>query len=195
MLPSQAPRTVMDVRVFVGLLAFLALAGCGGRSRSVLESGVSFDAGHVHRIGRAEAIRDARSAHEEWLGMLRARARAAPLRAFPSPPRTVLMARLESLATKLHFRIRSVTMQRPLQLAPDVVIASDDYVRLARDVPQIVDTIDPPPRTNDRVYEGIFLECVDSSGVPFALTFSAVRTHVVGGQWARADVLFPYAHG
>jgi len=183
------------VRAFVGLLALLALAGCGARSRSILESGVSFGPGHVHRISPAEAISDARSAHEEWLGMLRVRARAAPLRAFPSPPRTVLVSRLESLAAKLHFRIRSVTMRRPLQLAPDVVIASDDYVRLARDVPQIVDTIDPPPRTNHRVYEGLFLECEDSSGVPFALTFSAVRAHIVGGQWASADPLFPFAHG
>lgn len=183
-----------------GLLLLVMLAmvasGCGASSRSVLDQGVSFGLQRKpHRIGPAEALADVRGAHREWLGMLHAAAIRNPKRHFRSPARRVLVSRLDRASSTFGFRVESVTIRRPHQLAPEIVIESRDYLRLAHALPQILDRIDPPPRSNDRVYEGVFLEAVDERHVPFVLVFDSLRGQVAGGQWARSDALFPYAHG
>jgi hypothetical protein len=182
------------------LLLLVALAalvsGCGASSRAVLDEGVSFGPhGKLHRIGPSEALADARAAHAKWLEMLQAAAQGNSKRRFQSPSGGLLAQRLDRAASAFGFQVESVTLRRPQQLAPDIVIESDDYLALVRSLPQILDRIDPPPRSNNRVYEGIFLEAVDEQHAPFVLVFDSLRGQVAGGQWARADALFPYEHG
>jgi phage terminase large subunit-like protein len=127
--------------------------------------------------------------------MLRTAAIRNPHRRFPSPPRHVLVARLDRAASLFGFHVETVTLRRPLQLAPLIVIESRHYLALAHALPRILDRIDPPPRSNNRVYEGIFIEAVDEHHVPFVIAFDSLRGQIAGGQWARSKPLFPYAHG
>lgn len=149
----------------------------------------------VHRIGSKEALRDARAARSDWLRELRAGAQAQTRRRFRSPPRNVLLARLERAADELDFRIESVSLHRPVQLAPEIVLETTHYLGLAHALPHVVDRIDPPPRSNRRAYEGIFIEAVDERGIPFVIVSDALCGQVVGSQWARSEPLFPYPHG
>ena len=105
------------------------------------------------------------------------------------------MRRLSTQAAHRRFTIESVTWRRPRQDAPDVVIESNNYTAVAHALPQIVDAIDPPPHSNRKAYEGIFVEAVDSLGVPYVAISDSLRHTLSGSQWARADDLYPYAHG
>jgi hypothetical protein len=127
--------------------------------------------------------------------MLRTAALRNPRRRFPSPARRVLLARLDRAAAQFGFRVETVTLRRPLHLAPQIVIESRHYLALGHALPQILYWIDPPPRSNNRAYEGIFIEAVDERHVPFVIVFDSLRGQVAGGQWARSEPLFPYAHG
>src|SRR5207244_1192566 len=138
-----------------------------------------------HRISAREALADARSSKSEWIGMLRTAALSNPRRRFASPPRHVLLARLDRAAAQFGFRVETVTLRRPRQLAPQIVIESRHYLALANTLPQILDRIDPPPRSNNRAYEGIFIEAVDEQQIPFVIAFDSLRGQVAGGQWAR----------
>jgi hypothetical protein len=88
-------------------------------------------------------------------------------------------------------------MRHPRQLAPEVVVESTDFVHAAKHLGAVIDAIDPahPPHSNARVYEAIFVELVDERGIPYALAFDSLRGHIEGGQWARAEALYPFAHG
>jgi hypothetical protein len=142
-----------------------------------------------------QARREVRSARREWLRELHDDARKNPTRRFPAPPPRVLRTRLDAAAAAHGLRVESVTWRSGVQRVPDIVLESNDYVRTSRALPHVLDAIDPPPRSNSRVYEAIFLEVVDSRNVPYVATFDALRAHVMGGQWARAGDLYPFAHG
>ena len=86
----------------------------------------------------------------------------------------------------------------PRQLAPFVVIETRQYVALADAVPAIEKSLFTVKRAGARrdPFEGTFLEAVDERGVPFLATFGAERGRSpMGGQWARANALYPYVHG
>lgn len=188
-------------------LAFLALAavlagGCShGGDRSALDRGVHLGLrAKVHRVGEAEARRVARTAEAAWRRDLRRRAEEAPARRFPNLPPAALRQRLSAAAHRYGFHVVSLDLMRPRQLAPAVVVETSDYTRLARATPAILHSIDPRSRaTDDRKgwrYEGFFFEARDERGVPFLVAFNAWRgPHAGGGQWARSDALFPFAHG
>ena len=133
--------------------------------------------------------------HAAWLRTIRARAATRDSARFSSPGRSVFAARLRRAARANHLAVRSRRLRRPRQLAPDVVLESDDFVRAAHALGDVIDAIDPPPRSNAKVYEAIFVELVDDRGIPYAVAFDALRGQVEGGQWARADALYPFAHG
>jgi hypothetical protein len=141
------------------------------------------------------------NAKRGWLKELRANAATGDTaKAFPSPPRRVLLRRLETARSRFGFEIESVTMLRPLQLAPVVVLRSDRKVQLSRATPSIVKLIDPRHVTRQNpsgfAYEGIFLVVETTRGVPYLLVFNHWRApHVGGGQWAASESLFPYPHG
>jgi hypothetical protein len=117
-------------------------------------------------------------------------------RRFPSPPRATFERRLAAVSQRDAFRVESVTWRpQGAQDVPDVVIESPRLLQTAHDLPAVLDAVDPPPRSNSRAYEAIFVEAVDAQHVPFVAIFDALRDHVMGGQWARGDALYPFAHG
>ena len=165
------------------ILAALA-SGCG-----------SHHAGRTWATTPQQAQHNVRAARHEWLSEVRANARKDPTTRFPAPPPQIVRRRLTRAAVQYGFQVASVTWRRGVQRIPDVVLVSDDYTQAAHALPKILDAVDPPPRSNDRVYEAIFIEVVDAKHVPYVAIFDALRDHVMGGQWARAENLYPYAHG
>jgi hypothetical protein len=199
--PGDVSR-VMGSRPIVGAAAVVlavVAGGCGPRhvDRSVLLAG-------VQRVGQPQRVVDDREAarrgvqvHDEWLATIRSRALTARAERFPSPPAAVLRARLARAARRYGFVVRRADLRRPLQLAPDVTIESDDFVRASQALGAVIDAIDParPAHTNSRAYEAVFVELVDDRGIPYAIAFNALRGRVEGGEWARAEALYPFAHG
>jgi hypothetical protein len=182
------------------LIAAGLASGCGGH-RSVLDEGVHLGAlGRFHRIGPAEAITDLRQTRAEWEREITSRARAHPRETFANLPVPMLRSRLAALARRYDFEVTSVQLLRPRQLAPSIVVRTRRYVELARATRLILKQLDPKARTNDDRtgwrYEGFFFEADDEHGVPFLAVFNFWRgPHAGGGQWARSDRLFPFAHG
>jgi len=171
------------------------LAGCGSTG-SLLDQGVSLGIGRKpHPVSSEEAIRDARASLAHWQKLLRQAAIRNPRRRFPSPPRARLLTRLDHAAARYDFHIEAVTLRRPDQLAPQILLESNHYLTLAHALPPILDRIDPPPRSNRRAYEGIYIEAVDQQQTPYVIVFDSLRGQIASGQWARSDALFPYDHG
>ena len=145
-----------------------------------------------------QAVAQARA---QWLKEVRASARDGDgATRFPSPPRAVLMQRLERAARRYRFRIVRVTVLHPLQRVPVIVIRSDRKHALARATPKIIETFDPrrPTRGNPSgyAYEAYFLVAEDTHRTPFLATFNHWRPpHVGGGQWAATEDLYPFPHG
>jgi hypothetical protein len=172
------------VRIAVVFLLAAVTAGCGGHPSA-------FDGG----VSAANARRDVAAARREWLGEVRANARRHPRVRFHNLDHADFVARLDLQARRHDFRITRITWRRGDLDVPDVTIVSTHYVQLAHDLPHVLDAVDPPPRSNHRAFEGIFLEAVDGRGVPFVAIYDSLRGHIMGGQWARSKRLFPYAHG
>jgi hypothetical protein len=150
------------------------------------------------RVSPHAAVAQAR---QEWLQTLRdSAAHGDRANRFPSPPRSILLRRLEDASKRYGFRIARVTVLRPLQRAPVVVVRSDRKVALARATPKIVELFDPRNVTKGNpsgyAYEGYFFEAQDRHGVPYLATFNHWRApHVGGGEWAAAERLYPHPHG
>ena len=92
-----------------------------------------------------------------------------------------------------------MTILRPLQRVPVIVISSDRKHALARVIPRIIEAFDPhrTARANPSgyAYEAYFLVAQDRRGVPFLATFNHWRPpHVGGGQWASDESLYPFPH-
>jgi hypothetical protein len=170
--------------IFFTPLLVALVAGCGGH-RTVLDEGVT----------PANARRDVASVRRQWLAEVRADALRYPHVQFHNLDRGEFVARLDVQARRHDFRISRITWHRVYLDAPDVTVVSTHYLQLAKDLPQVLDAIDPPPRSDHRAFEAIFLEAVDGHGVPFVAIYDSLRGHIMGGQWARSERLFPYAHG
>jgi hypothetical protein len=169
MFMTVVPDASMRASVALALLAVALLAGCGSH-------------GPHFRVGEAEARRQAHSVRVGWLREVRAHTAAGWTSV---PPRPALLARLRSSAGSNRFTVESAAgISRPV-----VIIESDDYMRMARTLPQLVKGV------HERDYPAFFLEVVDSRHVPYIVVFDSLRGHVMGGQWARADDLYPFPHG
>jgi hypothetical protein len=190
----------LSARSTAVVLACAVLAGCGGHG-SVLDAGVTF--GHLakaHKIGPAEAARDARAAHAEWYRETAKRAREDPRTRFPNLAPFLFRQRLAEAARRYGFQVVSVRFLRPRQLAPEVVVRTKHYVELAHAMRAIEAALNPRlPARDDRrgwEYEGFYFEAQDEHSVPFLAVFDFMRgSGPGGGQWARSDPLFPFAHG
>jgi hypothetical protein len=195
---SILPGVSRPARLIVLLPLCALLVSCGGH-RSVLDAGVSSWHDKPHRISPQEAARSATRAFAEWRREVQARARSSPGHRFHNLPPRELRRRLAALAKAHDFTVVRVEFLRPRQLAPVVVIRTTHYVELARATYSILNQIDPKLRTNDDRtgwrYEGFFFEAQDEHGTPFLGAFNFWRgPHAGGGQWARSDPLFPFAH-
>jgi hypothetical protein len=163
---------------------------------AVLPLSASSNVGATTNPGRIVA-----QAKNAWLHELRASARAGDRAArFPSPPRAVLVQRLERAGRRYRFELVSVALLRPLQAAPVIVLRSDRKQALARSLPRIIDLFDPRHPTgldpSGFAYEGYFLTVVDNRGTPYIVTFNHWRApHVGGGEWAASEDLYPFPHG
>jgi hypothetical protein len=185
----------------IGASVFVAAAlasGCGS-SRSVLYSGVSMMAGPKRVITDAAALRDARSAQAHWIAEIRRRALEDPGQRFANLSARQLRMRLAKAAAHDHFTVKKIELLHPRQLAPLVVVTTHRYLDLAHAVPAIENSLDPHTGHSDQAgwaFEGFFLEAQDERGVPFLGGFNFERgSGPGGGQWARSDQLYPFAHG
>ena len=124
------------------------------------------------------------------------RARRRPGRTvFRNPPRSVLGARLRAAAARYGFRVRRLTVLRPLGEAPVVVVQTDHPRRFARQLGEVIETIAPTGRIGrypGPAYEALYLEAVDRNGVPFVAAFRRSRGEQPGGGvWVRGSDILP----
>lgn len=148
---------------------------------------------------------DARRAVEkvraEWEAELARGVRERPGRRFPNLSRQEFLGRLRAAAARNDFELVDVDFLRPKQLAPRVVVQSSDAKALARAYGRFWRSIDPKATTpDDRIgwaFEGFLFEARDSDGIPAFVVFHwwRARESVGGGQWARNEALYPFAHG
>ncbi len=170
------------------------------RHRSLLTEGVRPGVSGVrHVIGDAEARRASRYAGAKWRDQLFFNAYGNH-DDFDNLSPTELRRRLTRAASRYDFDVVSLMFRRPRQLAPKLVVRTRHYLALARATREILLRLDPKRNTgDDRTgwrFEGFYFEAQDERGVPFLITWNAVRDgHVVGGQWARSERLFPFPHG
>jgi hypothetical protein len=86
-------------------------------------------------------------------------------------------------AAEAHLRVSSISVLRPLQLAPAVVGVAEDVVAFVREADRNIRLIFGPPGT----YEGEYLEVHDASGGIVFVHAASFRTGV-GQRWTRADL-------
>lgn len=192
------------VATFLGLGAAVIVAagllsGCGG-SRSILYSGVSGDlSGHKTVITDAAASHDGQAVRAQWVAEIMRRARQDPSERFANLSARELRGRLAELATRYHFTVKQIQLLHPRQVAPLLIIQTRRYLAFAHAVPAIEKSLDPHLGHDDRTgwaFEGFFLEAQDERGVPFLAVSNFMRgSGPGGGQWARSDQLYPFAHG
>jgi hypothetical protein len=173
------------------------LAGCGN-GRSILYSGVSIGAstGPPEVVTDADALRAGRTMPRFWRSNLASPWLGPTSRLSPSEFRS----RLARAASRYGFTVKRVRFVKTRgQLAPFVIVETDRYLAFARATPAIERSLDPlTDKTNNATGEhfwsfpGLFFEARDERGVPFLMTDSFPSG---GGQWARSDQLYPYAHG
>lgn len=196
---TAAPPLLCTAAVWTILVIAVLASGCGSH-HSVLDEGVHVGSrGRLYRIGPTQAVTAVQQARAEWERELASRARARPRQTFANLPVEVLRVRLAAFARRYDFEVTSLRLRHPRQLAPDVVVRTSHYLELAHALPSILKRLDPKVRTNDDRtgwrYEGFFLEADDEHGVPFAAVFNFWRgPGGGGGQFARSDPLFPFAH-
>lgn len=181
------------------LLAVAVLAGCAN-SRSVLYSGVAGGlTGTKHVITDAAARSDEQAFYTEWTGELRRRAREDPSQRFRNLSEPRFRRLLAREASRYHFTVEELRFLHPRQLAPLVIVETRHYVALARAMVTIERRLDPHVGQVDGkgwAFEGFLFEAQDERGVPFLGVSNFVRgSGPGGGQWARADALYPFDHG
>ncbi len=101
-------------------------------------------------------------------------------RNFDSP---TIASGIRSAAVGLGLRVQAVSVHRPLQAAPAVVVEATNPAEFVKRANQIYRAIFDGVAT----YEGQYLEARDSSGDPFFIQATAFRTGV-GSRWIRPDL-------
>jgi hypothetical protein len=138
-------------------------------------------------------------AEQEWRQTLAANADDDPTARFDNLTEDEFLARLNEAAQQYGFRVVEVHWLQPAQAAPLVVVEADDPASLARDVPAIVRRLDPQAAGGEDwqgwSFEGFFFEARDHSGSSFLAVYNHWRgADRGGGQWARSENLYPFAH-
>jgi hypothetical protein len=116
---------------------------------------------------------------------------------FPNPTAQAFRRRVQLVGKRYGFRVESLRLLRPQQLAPLLVVQTDrnrkDFVA---DVPAILALLDPTtsgPGATALTFEGFFFEARDAKG-PFVRTENVYRGEVEGGQWSWSRCAYPFQH-
>lgn len=119
------------------------------------------------------------------------------LQRFPNPAPAAFRARVEAVGRRFGFRVESLRLLRPLQLAPLLVVKTDRPRKaFAADVPAIMSLLDPIRSghgENAVTFEGFLFEADDSGG-PFVRVANVYRGEIEGSEWAWNPCDLPYAH-
>lgn len=145
----------------------------------------------------------ASKARSDWLHEISTRGKKARTLRHPthfrSPSRATFLARLQRASHRYHFQVVRVHLYKPFQFAPLVIVRSAHPKRFSRDTHAIQLLLDPVKKgsalATASAYEAIYIEARDTKGVPFLLAFQLLRGGIEGGQWARSENLYPFAHG
>lgn len=117
---------------------------------------------------------------------------------FPNPSPTAFRKRVALVGRRYGFRVLSLRLLRPRQLAPLLVVeTSRDRTAFVHDVPAIMALLDPDSSADSQTattFEGFLFEARDGRG-PFVSVESVERGTAEGGQWSANPSVFPYAHG
>jgi hypothetical protein len=109
---------------------------------------------------------------------------------FQNPTPQLFRARVALAGCRFGFRVNSLRLLKPLQLAPLLVVEIDtDRKTFAANVPHIEDLLNPIG-----AFEGFFLEARDHKG-PFLVTSQTLRGQERGSQWAWNTTALPFPHG
>jgi hypothetical protein len=186
------------------LAVVILLAGCSSQKNAshgdaVLTAGYDSLQGHRASPDPAAAIAVARRTELAWRRELAKPAGDAPQQSFDNLSVAELRARLRKAATAHRFDVVSLALRRPQQLAPKIIVRTDDYRGLANSMPAILRSLDPRRRASSDAqgwrFEGFYFEARDRHNVPFRITFNFWRGRSGGGgQWARSEPLHPFDH-
>ena len=155
---------------------------------------------------RAESVRlvphtgDSDQLRSRWAAELARGVAERPKIRFANLSRQEFMTRLDRAAERYDFDVERVEFRQPKQLAPMVVVRSNDPFALAKDVPAVVKSLDPKANTGDDptgwAWEGFYFEVQDHERKPAIVIQNFWRERSGGGgQWAAAESLFPFPHG
>jgi hypothetical protein len=143
---------------------------------------------------------DAAAVRGDWVAEIQARGWRARHRAhtvhFPNPSRRTFLVRLHDAARRYRFAVERVHFYRPFQLAPLVIVRTEDPHRLASATPRIQALLDVNPRRRNRpgwgaLYEGFYFEARDQSGIPAFSVRDFVRGRDPGSaMWQRSTGFF-----
>jgi hypothetical protein len=114
---------------------------------------------------------------------------------FPNPSPAAFHKRVELVGRRYGFRIASLRLLRPLDLAPLLIVrTSRNRKAFVRDMPAITNLLDPPNYVGHETaetFEGFLLAAEDGHG-PFAETESLSRGEAEGGEWSWNPCVYPY---
>lgn len=135
-----------------------------------------------------------------WGQMLEVGARQDPTERFANVSSETLTKRLRQASHRYDFKIVNVKLLHPAQVAPFVVVRTQNKNAFALHTPSILRLIDPKRSNSSDVrgwaYEGFLLEAIDAHNSPFLIVFNSWRgQHAGGGQWATSSDLYPFPHG
>jgi hypothetical protein len=116
---------------------------------------------------------------------------------FPNPSPPAFRRRVDLVGRRYGFRVVSLRLLRPRQLAPLLVVeTSRDRKAFVADVPAIMSLLDPSTGAGREIaitFEGFLLEARDAKG-PFVRVENVQRGEVEGGQWSWNRCVYPYPH-
>lgn len=114
---------------------------------------------------------------------------------FPSTPPDTFRKRVARAGRRYGFRITSLRLLRPEQLAPLLVVETSRNRRaFVRDIPAIMKFLDPRTivgRRSAQLFEGFLFAAEDARG-PFTETEYLSRGQSEGGEWSWNRCFYPY---
>ena len=116
---------------------------------------------------------------------------------FPNPTPKAFRRRVSAVGERYGFRIASLRLLRPRELAPLLVVeTSRGREAFVHDVPAIMSLLDPISNGGGHsavTFEGFFFEARDAKGA-FLRVENVYRGEIMGGQWSWNRCAYPYEH-